>query len=517
MGASLSSPAAQLTSAREIGPALVPASVRARLDLLGRRRGHRAGYLDAGSGEAVTWSEAARQGAEWARLLPPGTVVGLRAARPAAFCRAYLAGLAAGVCVAPLDPRATPDEVAGLLDVLQAADLVVDGEEAAAQFSGAGVQLWITSAAGLRPAERGHRVRLGSPGTAALLPTSGTTGAPKLVPLTEGQLLRVAAGIARHHQLTPRDRGYSPLPLFHVNAQVVGVLSTLVAGSSLVVEDRFHGSRFWAAAEELEVSWLNLVPAILGILGEGDPPAAVSRRVRFARSASAPLPSAVQQRFEASSGIGVLETYGMTEAASQIAANPLPAGARRPGSAGRPVGVAVRIVDSDRRDLGPDEVGAVEIRGRNVVDAYLGPGRAPIPARAADGWLRTGDLACRDREGFLYLAGRSDDVINRGGEKFHPRDIEEVLLADPRISGAAVVGRPHRILGEEPVAYVVAEQGRADRGALAAELLAQCQQMLSPHKQPAGVVVVGALPAGPTGKPDRRALRAAAAGDTAWA
>jgi oxalate---CoA ligase len=515
MDVSISPPARPFTSAREIGPAPVPASVRARLDLLGGRRGHRAGYLDAGSGETVTWSEAARQGAEWARQLPPGTVVGLRAARPAAFCRAYLAGLAAGVCVAPLDPRATPDEVAGLLDVLQAADLVVDGEEAAAQFRGAGVQLWITSAAGLRRAERGHRVRLGAPGTAALLPTSGTTGAPKLVPLTEGQLLRVATGIVRHHRLTPLDRGYSPLPLFHVNAQVVGVLSTLVAGSSLVVEDRFHGSRFWAAADEFEVSWLNLVPAILGILAEADPPAAVSERVRFARSASAPLPRTVQQGFEARSGIGVLETYGMTEAASQIAANPLRASARRPGSAGRPAGVAVRIVDSDRRDLAPDEVGAVEIRGRNVVDAYLGPGRAPIPARAADGWLRTGDLACRDREGFLYLAGRGDDVINRGGEKFHPRDIEEVLLADPRIRGAAVVGRPHPMLGEEPVAYVVAEQARADHGDLAGELLARCRQRLSPHKQPAGVIVVGTLPAGPTGKPDRRALRAAVAGDAA--
>jgi acyl-CoA synthetase (AMP-forming)/AMP-acid ligase II len=515
MGVSISSPARPFTTPREIGPASAPASVRARLDLLGGRRGHRAGYLDAGSGETVTWSQAARQAAQWARQLPPGTVVGLLAARPAAFCRAYLAGLAAGVCVAPLDPRATPDEVAGLLDVVQAADLVVDGEEAAARFRGTGVQLWITSAAGLRCAERGHRVRLGAPGTAALLPTSGTTGAPKLVPLTESQLLRVAAGIARHHRLTPLDRGYSPLPLFHVNAQVVGVLSTLVAGSSLVVEDRFHGSRFWAAADEFEVSWLNLVPAILGILAETDPPAAVSRRVRFARSASAPLPPTVQQGFQARSGIGVLETYGMTEAASQIAANPLRPSARRPGSAGRPAGVAVRIVDADRRDLAPGQVGAVEIRGRNVVDTYLGPGRAPIPARAADGWLRTGDLACRDRDGFLYLAGRSDDVINRGGEKFHPRDIEEVLLADPRIRSAAVVGRPHRVLGEEPVAYVVAEPARADRGDLAGELLARCRQLLSPHKQPAGVIVVGALPAGPTGKPDRRALRAAAAGDAA--
>lgn len=494
----------------------VPASVRARLDVLSRRCGDRAGYLDAGSGEVVTWSQAARQAADWAALLPPGTVVPLRVTNPVAFCRAYLAGLAAGVCVAPLDPRATTGELASILGVLEAADVVIDEEEAAAEFDGSGVNLWMTSAAGLRLARRGHEVRLGARGVAALLPTSGTTGRPKLVPLSESQLLRVAARIASHHALTPQDRGYSPLPLSHVNAQVVGVLSTLVAGSSLVVEDRFHGSRFWATADELDVSWLNLVPAILGILSEGASPAhAVSRGVRFARSASAPLPAAVRKRFEERSGVGVLETYGMTEAASQIAANPLLGRERQPGSVGRPTGVTVRIVDEDRHELPAAEIGAVELRGRNVVDVYLGRGRTPIPARATDGWLCTGDLAFRDPEGFLYLVGRSDDVINRGGEKFHPREIEEVLLGDSRIRSAAVVGRPHRLLGEESVAYVVtdADLVSSGRAGLASELLDRCRRALSPHKQPASVVVVDSLPTGPTGKPNRRALRVAAVGD----
>jgi len=510
-----SSPSIALSDPPRLG-ARFPASVRARLELLGERCGDQAGYLDAGSGEIVTWAEAARHAAGWAQALAPSTVVALRITSPAAFCRAYLAGLAAGVCVAPIDPRATTDELASMLDVLQAADLVVDREEAADGLAGSGVNLWISSTTGLRRAQRGHALRLCAPGIAALLPTSGTTGRPKLVPLTEPQLLRAAARIAGHHALKPQDRGYSPLPLFHVNAQVVGVLSTLVAGSSLVVEDRFHGSRFWATADELKVSWLNLVPAILGILSEGAPPAdAVSRRVRFARSASAPLPVAVQERFEAGTGVGVLETYGMTEAASQIAANPLPRDERQPGSVGKPTGVSVRIVDEDRRELPAAEIGAVEIQGRDVVDVYLGRGRAPIPARGADGWLRTGDLAFRDPAGFLYLTGRSDDVINRGGEKFHPREVEEVLLAHPRVRGAAVVGRPHRLFGEEPVAYVIADARllSPSRGDLARELLDQCRQALSPHKQPASVIVIDALPAGPTGKPNRRALRAAAAVD----
>jgi len=397
-----------------------------------------------------------------------------------------------------------------MLDTLQAADLVVDGDDAAATLDVGSVRLWISSAAGLRQARRGTATGVSAAGVAALLPTSGTTGQPKLVPLAESQLLMAAGRIAAHHALTPLDRGYSPLPLFHVNAQVVGILATFVAGASLVVDDRFHASRFWVAAEQFQVSWLNLVPAILGILGEVPPPAeTAARRVRFARSASAPLPRAVHDRFEAESGIGVLETYGMTEAASQIAANPLLRSERRPGSAGRPTGVPVRVVGADGGDLPPGETGAVEIRGPQVIRAYLGPGRTPVPARGVDGWLRTGDLAFRDSDGFLYLAGRSDDVINRGGEKVHPREIEDVLLSDPHIRGAAVVGRPHRLLGEECVAYVVTDPGYVSPG-LPGKLLDRCRQALSPHQQPASVIVVDALPTGPTGKPDRRALRAAA-------
>jgi acyl-CoA synthetase (AMP-forming)/AMP-acid ligase II len=495
-------------------PTKINALVRPRLNLLSRQCGGNAGYLDAGTRATLTWSEAARHAADWAAQLRPATVVALRVASPLAFCRAYLAGLAAGVCVAPLDPRSTPEELAATLEFLQAADVVVDDEEAAAQLDGSAVTVWITSASGLRRARRGTATRLGAPGIAALLPTSGTTGQPKLVPLTEGQLLRVAGHIARHHGLTAQDRGYSPLPLFHVNAQVVGVLSTLVTGASLVVEDRFHGSRFWTVADELRVTWLNLVPAILGILGAGAAPAVtVTRQVRFARSASAPLPAAVQQRFEARCGIGVLETYGMTEAASQIAANPLSTSERQPGSVGLPVGVTVRIAGADGDELPAEQVGAVELRGRNVIDCYLGRGRAPVGARDADGWLHTGDLGFRDARGFLYLVGRGDDVINRGGEKVHPREIEELLLADHRIRSAAVVGRPHWLLGEEPVAYVVPDRAlvAAGRLDLAAEVLAECRRALSPYKQPASVMVLDELPAGRTGKPDRRALCALAA------
>jgi oxalate---CoA ligase len=378
-----------------------PDSVRARLEALARQCGGRAAYLDAsgedGRGESVTWAAIAAQAQDWARRIPPGTVVALRTARPAAFCRAYLAGLAAGVCLAPLDPRASAAEVAALVDLTEAAGIVAD-EEAAAGLDDAGASVWITSAAGLRQARPGGGARLSASGIAALLPTSGTSGRPKLVPLTESQLLRTAALVAGHHALTSADRGFCPLPLFHVNAQVVGVLSTLVAGASLVVDDRFHASSFWAVAEEFEATWVNLVPAILAILGQSaPPPETVPRRVRFARSASAPLPWAVQQRFEATSGVGVLETYGMTEAASQIAASPLDPRNRQPGSVGLPVGVGLRVVDDSRRELPAGQTGIVEIRGRTVINAYLGPGRGRLAVNRRPG---------RPRRRRLRLPGR---------------------------------------------------------------------------------------------------------------
>ena len=197
----------------------------------------------------------------------------------------------------------------------------------------------------------------------------------------------------------------------------------------------------------------------------------------------------------------------MTEAGSQIAANPVDA--RRPGSVGRPVGLELRVVDGDRHPLSAGETGNVEIRGANVTARYWAPhGVARPPAGAApDGFLNTGDLGWVDDDGYLYLVGRSDDVINRGGEKVQPREIEEVILADPRVSVAVVVGRPHPTVGEEPVAYVIAAPGEMDPSALARDLAGRCQAALSRFKWPAEVIVADALPAGPTGKVRRAEVR----------
>jgi oxalate---CoA ligase len=215
----------------------------------------------------------------------------------------------------------------------------------------------------------------------------------------------------------------------------------------------------------------------------------------------------VRARFESVSGVGILETYGMTEAASQITANPLRPEDRRIGSVGLPVGVDVRVVDGSGTSAPPEVTGVVQIRGATVVDHYLAPGR--IDATSAcdrEGWLTTGDLGRRDVDGFLYLAGRADDVINRGGEKVYPREIEEVLLRDARVHEAVATGRPHPALGSQPVAFVTTSLPADDRAQLATDLAQSCAEALSRYKRPAEIFVTDALPVGATGKVSRRHL-----------
>jgi acyl-CoA synthetase (AMP-forming)/AMP-acid ligase II len=321
----------------------------------------------------------------------------------------------------------------------------------------------------------------------------------------------VAASVAIHHRLTPADRGYCCLPLFHVNAEVVGLLATLAARACLVLDRKFSRSGFWAMIKEQQITWINAVPAIISILamepGEGPAPECV----RFVRSASAPLPPSALCRFERAFGVPVIETYGMTEAASQITANPL--GARRPGSVGVACGVELRVVDERDEIIAAGGAGRVQIRGISVTDTYWAPAGEHPAQRSAlvpGGWLPTGDVGQLDADGYLWLIGRDDDVINRGGEKVQPREVEELLAADPRVAVAVVVGRPHPTVGHEPVAYVVARAGTPPTD-LASDLERRCARTLSRYKRPAAIIVLDTIPAGPTGKPRRAELRRLAA------
>jgi oxalate---CoA ligase len=485
------------------------------LALRARAVGDRMAFGVGRDGRVLTYAELGRRAAAWAGAVAGpfpawSRRVGLAIDDPLDFATTYLGMLAAGVTVATLNPDAVPDHPrqADQLDL----DLVVTDLPAPAAC---GRPVWHLRDGLPRP---GIPFALRAPWPtseppAVLLSSSGTTGTPKIVPLSERQLLAVAGRVAAHHRLGPDELGYSPLPLFHVNAQVVGLLSTLVAGGGLVIDRRFHRTDFWALLASWKVTWLNAVPAVLAILADAvGPDEATAERVRFARSASAPLPAPVQARFERRCGVSVLETYGMTEAASQVTANPLDPEARRPGSAGQPVGLALRVVD-ERGDPCPTGVtGSIEIRGTNVVRHYLepGPGQRLREARNAAGWLVTGDVGHLDERGCVFLTGRADDVINCGGEKIYPREIEEVLRSHPAVTQAAVVGRPDEVLGRCPVAYVTARPG-VEPAQLADALMRSCEARLGRSRRPRRLVVVDRVPTGPTGKVSRRQLEREAA------
>jgi acyl-CoA synthetase (AMP-forming)/AMP-acid ligase II len=294
--------------------------------------------------------------------------------------------------------------------------------------------------------------RLAPSGGGVILATSGTTGTPKIMLLPVAQLVYTADLIARHNELTTEDRGFNPLPLWHVNAEVVALLATFLSGSSLVLDDGFHRTDFWALIDRLDVTWINAVPAIISRLVSRQDEESAPQRVRFIRSASAPLSGPLLEAFEEQTHIVVMESYGMTEAASQICANPL-RGPRKRGSVGPPVGVQLRVISSpltSRADV--NNPGHIEIRGRSVITGYEGVG---YESRFdSQGWLRTGDLGYLDDDGYLFLVGRSDDVINRGGEKIFPREIEDVILGVPGVVGAAVIGVADDVFSQVPVAYV---------------------------------------------------------------
>jgi acyl-CoA synthetase (AMP-forming)/AMP-acid ligase II len=300
--------------------------------------------------------------------------------------------------------------------------------------------------------------------------------------------------------------------LFHINAQVVALLATLLAGGTLVLDRRFHRTGFWQLLVERGITWVNAVPAILSILALENVPA-VPPKLRFIRSASAPLPAAARERVAERSGVAVVQSYGMTEAASQITATPL-RGGHPPGSVGRPVGVELEVVGTDGRRCAPDVVGQVRIRGVSVISAYA-DGVAAERFDAA-GWLDTGDLGRLDANGYLYLAGRRDDVVNCGGELVHPGEVEEVLLGEAAVAEAVVAERPHEVLGAVPVAWIrpvlALEGGQADE--LVSRLRLRCEQQLSRAKRPVEFRIVAGLPRTPTGKVLRRRLRELLLDDT---
>lgn len=352
-------------------------------------------------------------------------------------------------------------------------------------------------------------VALGPDEVALVLHTSGTTARPKLVPLTTQNLAASARHIGETLALTPDDVCLNVMPLFHIHGLVAAVLASLAAGASVVCTRGFDALSFfgWLGAER--PTWYTAVPTMhQAILTR----AAKNRevldavRLRFVRSSSSSLPAPVMRELAATFRCPVIESYGMTEAAHQTASNPLPPREQKPGSVGLAAGPEMAVMAEDGRLLAPGEEGEVVLRGPNVTRGYAGEDDA---ARIANehafrhGWFHTGDRGSFDRDGYLRLSGRLKELINRGGEKVSPLEVDAVLLEHPSVAQAVAFALPHPMLGEDVAAAVVLREGME---ATDKELRAFVGERLASFKVPKKIVFVDAIPKGATGKVQRIGL-----------
>jgi acyl-CoA synthetase (AMP-forming)/AMP-acid ligase II len=425
-----------------------------------------------------------------------------------------LAAAMAGTA-APLNPAYKEEEFRFYLDDTSARVLIVPAEGAEAARRAAGDQVPLLT---IDMDSSGNVTLAGSPGrrnvvpptvddVALVLHTSGSTGRPKRVPLAHANLSISAGNVARSYALGPEDVSLCVMPLFHVHGLVASTLATLATGGTVVVPSKFNPLAFWRVARDCGVTWYSAVPTLHQLLlARADATAASSgrpqgtERLRFIRSCSASLAPQVMRDLESAFGAPVLEAYGMTEAAHQMASNPLPPAERKPGSVGRGTDVRISIMDASGTHLPQGERGEVVIQGPNVIRGYENNPEANASS-FINGWFRTGDQGFLDAHGYLTLVGRLKELINRGGEKISPREIDEVLLAHPAVAEAVCFGVPHPTWGEEVAAAVVVRDAVTE-----ADLLAFCRERLADYKRPKQIHITDAIPRTATGKIQRGAV-----------
>jgi acyl-CoA synthetase (AMP-forming)/AMP-acid ligase II len=340
---------------------------------------------------------------------------------------------------------------------------------------------------------------------ALVLHTSGTTSRPKIVPLSQTNVCATAAHIRETLALTPADRCLNVMPLFHIHGLMAAVLSSLGAGASVFCTPGFNALRFFSWVQEANPTWYTAVPTMhQAILARADRNREIieSASLRLVRSSSASLPPQVMQELEQTFRAPVIESYGMTEAAHQMASNPLPPRARKPGTVGVAAGPEIAIMDDAGSLLAPGETGEVVIRGPNVTRGYQNNPQANAAA-FTHGWLRTGDQGVMDVEGYLTITGRLKEIINRGGEKISPREVDEVLLDHPAVVQAVTFAMPHDKLGEEVAAALVLNAGAA---VTENEIREFARSRLADFKVPRRIVILDEIPKGPTGKLQRIGL-----------
>jgi len=424
---------------------------------------------------------------------------------------------------APLNPAYTHDEFDFYLHDLNAKALVVlrgSDSPAVAAARARGIQIIELAfdradAAGtfsLHSVDGGSNSGPGAKGlaeagdVALVLHTSGTTSRPKIVPLLHANVCASAQNIRNTLRLESTDVCLNIMPLFHIHGLVAAVLATLGAGASVFASPGFDALRFFSWFEQANPTWYTAVPTMhQAILGRAKRNQGIvaGARLRFIRSASSSLPPQVFAALEDTFGVPVLEAYAMTEAAHQMTCNQLPPGLRKPGQVGCSAGPEVAIMhESEARILATGEVGEIVIRGENVTPGYENNPEANA-ASFVNGWFRTGDQGVMDADGFLTITGRLKEIINRGGEKISPREVDEVLMDHPAVQQVVTFAMPHKSLGEEVAAAIVLHENsnvnQSDIQSFAAERLAA-------FKVPHNIVFVAEIPKGPTGKLQRIGL-----------
>jgi oxalate---CoA ligase len=433
---------------------------------------------------------------------------------------AFLA-IAAGTTCAPLNPAYRQEEFDFYLSDLGAKVLIVQqgvaeaARKAARERGIAIVELCpsLAAAAGIfslsadqPPSAISLSLKFSQPDDVALvLHTSGTTARPKIVPLTQQNLCTSAQNIRTALQLTSSDRALNVMPLFHIHGLVGVLLSSLRAGASVVCTPGCDAPKFFDWLAEFQPTWYSAVPTMHQSIiarAQSNVSSIASSSLRLIRSSSAALPPQLMAELENIFGVPAIESYGMTEASHQMASNPLPPGQRKPGSVGMAAGPEVAIMDEAGNLLLPQETGEVVIRGANVTQGYDNNPQANANSMTK-GWFRTGDLGYLDAESYLFLKGRIKEIINRGGEKISPREVDEVLLAHPAIEQVVTFAAPHNLLGEEVAAAVVLVENAS---ATEQEIKTFAAQKLADFKVPRVIVFVPQIPKGPTGKLQRIGL-----------
>lgn len=425
--------------------------------------------------------------------------------------------IAAGATTAPLNPAYKEDEFRFYLSDLGAKALVVEkGSASPALSAAAGLGISVLEIVALENAgsfeiaasdgiEPGPVVYSEADDVALVLHTSGTTARPKIVPLSQRNVCASAANIQRTLALTPDDRCMNVMPLFHIHGLIATILATLRAGSSVFCTPGFNALRFFSWLEKSDPSWYSAVPtmhqAILARANKNQD--RISKHsLRLIRSSSSSMPPQVMQELEETFNVPVLEAYAMTEAAHQMTCNPLPPKKRKPGAVGIAAGPEVGIMDDKGNLLSAGTIGEVVIKGINVTAGYENNAKANAES-FTNGWFRTGDQGVLDEEGYLSITGRLKEIINRGGEKISPREVDDVLMDHPAVQQVVTFAMPDKKLGEEVAAAVVLRDGH---DASEQEIRKFVGGHLANFKVPRKILFLEEIPKGATGKLQRIGL-----------